>query len=369
MAVVEQFKPGKLGHEFTGSRAASPRSRGETNQILDVADKNVVQANGSLAEGLLLSEAERVDKGRFAALEGRNTVYMYLIETSQFSLLTATEEVGLAKRIEMGMSALHELSRDGFNPKKRSDLEAAIADGRAACSHFIAANTRLVVSIAKKYIGRGVPFLDLIQEGNIGLIRAVHKFDYRRGTKFSYYATNWIRLAVSRAIKDQSRTIRVPVYTRDLISKLIRVSDHLTQELGRDPTPQELADAMHTPVKKAEKLIQVARRILSLEASSDGDVGPVLIDSIEDDQAVSPERAAMDNLLKQHIQAMLATLPSQEATVLRLRFGLHDGNSYSWAEIGIKLGLTWNRVRVIEAKALTQLRQGIHALQLHDYIR
>jgi RNA polymerase primary sigma factor len=242
-------------------------------------------------------------------------------------------------------------------------------NGQAAREHLITANSRLVISVAKKYIGRGVPFLDLIQEGNIGLIRAARKFDYRRGHKFSTYATWWIRQAVTRAIADQGRTIRVPVHMGDQINRLIRVSHQLTQELGHDPTSEELAEALEVPVKKAEQMIQVARRPLSLETPTDEDEDSVLGDFIEDAEALAPAEAVTQNMLKEQIQEILLSLPPREVRILQLRYGLVDGESYTLEEVGKKLGVTRERVRQIEAQALSRLRHPTHSRRLKDYLR
>ena len=310
-----------------------------------------------------------LDEGTIAAIETDDTVGLYLKEIGHIPLLTAGEEVALAKRIEKGLSALKRLSSNGLDMKKRRELEGAMRDGRAAREHLITANSRLVISIAKKYIGRGVPFLDLIQEGNIGLIRAARKFDYRRGHKFSTYATWWIRQAVTRAIADQGRTIRVPVHMGDQINKLIRVSHQLTQELGRDPTPEELADALQIPVKKAEQMIQVARRPISLETPTDEDEDSVLGDFIEDEDSIQPSDVVTHNLLKKQIQDILSTLPPREVRILQLRYGLLDGQSYTLEEVGKKLGVTRERVRQIEAQALSRLRHPTHSRKLRDYLR
>ncbi|HKZ82722.1 MAG TPA: RNA polymerase sigma factor RpoD [Anaerolineae bacterium] len=310
-----------------------------------------------------------LDEGTIAAIETDDTVGLYLKEIGHIPLLTAEEEVALAKRIEKGLGAIKRLSSNGLDAKKRRELEESMRDGRAAREHLITANSRLVISIAKKYIGRGVPFLDLIQEGNIGLIRAARKFDYRRGHKFSTYATWWIRQAVTRAIADQGRTIRVPVHMGDQINKLIRVSHQLTQELGRDPTPEELADALQIPVKKAEQMIQVARRPISLETPTDEDEDSVLGDFIEDEESVQPSDVVTHNLLKRQIQDILSTLPPREVRILQLRYGLLDGQSYTLEEVGKKLGVTRERVRQIEAQALSRLRHPTHSRKLRDYLR
>jgi RNA polymerase primary sigma factor len=253
--------------------------------------------------------------------------------------------------------------------KKRNDLEDDIADGMAAREHLITANSRLVISVAKKYIGRGVPFLDLIQEGNIGLIRAAKKFDYHRGHKFSTYATWWIRQAVTRAIADQGRTIRVPVHMGDQINRMLRVSHQLTQELGREPAIEELGSALGVTAKKVESIIQIARRPLSLETPTDEEEDSVLGDFIEDEDSPAPVELATRNLLREQIAEVLNGLPPREVRILQLRYGLLDGESYTLEEVGKKMGVTRERVRQIEAQALSRLRHPTHRRKLRDYLR
>ena len=236
-----------------------------------------------------------------ANIDTDDTIGLYLKEVSRVPLLTADEEVALAQRIERGRMAREELAKGNASPRRRTELRKLIEDGWSAREHLITANSRLVISVAKKYMGRGVPFLDLIQEGNIGLIRATKKFDYRRGHKFSTYATWWIRQAVTRAIADQGRTIRVPVHMGDQINKLLRVQHQLTQRLGREPSVEELAEALDVPPKKVENMIQVARRPLSLETPTDDEEDSVLGDFIEDDEAPPPDDTATYNLLKEHL--------------------------------------------------------------------
>ena len=313
--------------------------------------------------------SDELDDGTVAAIETDDTVGLYLKEIGRIPLLTAEEEVSLAKRIERGKWALKRLSKNTLTAKKKFQLEGTLQDAKAAREHLITANSRLVISVAKKYIGRGVPFLDLIQEGNIGLIRAARKFDYHRGHKFSTYATWWIRQAVTRAIADQGRTIRVPVHMGDQINKLIRVSHSLTQELGREPNPEELAGAMQVPVKKAEQMIQVARRPISLETPTDEDEDSVLGDFIMDEDSVAPIEAVTMNMLREQIGDILNSLPPREVRILQLRYGLVDGQSYTLEEVGKKLGVTRERVRQIEAQALSRLRHPTHARKLRDYLR
>ena len=342
------------------------------DEVLTMLMENSIEVGERPEEEPLEAEEEatdELDEGTLAAIETDDTVGLYLKEIGRISLLTAQEEVDLAKRIERGKLASKKLASNGKDPKQRIKLEAIIADGQAAREHLITANSRLVISVAKKYIGRGVPFLDLIQEGNIGLIRAARKFDYRRGHKFSTYATWWIRQAVTRAIADQGRTIRVPVHMGDQINRLIRVSHQLTQELGHDPTSEELAEALEVPVKKAEQMIQVARRPLSLETPTDEDEDSVLGDFIEDAEALAPAEAVTQNMLKEQIQEILLSLPPREVRILQLRYGLVDGESYTLEEVGKKLGVTRERVRQIEAQALSRLRHPTHSRRLKDYLR
>lgn len=303
-----------------------------------------------------------------ANIDTDDTIGLYLKEVSRVPLLTAEEEVELAQRIERGRIAREELARGNVSPRRRAELRKLIEDGWAAREHLITANSRLVISVAKKYMGRGVPFLDLIQEGNIGLIRATKKFDYRRGHKFSTYATWWIRQAVTRAIADQGRTIRVPVHMGDQINKLLRVQHQLTQRLGREPTVEEVAEALEVPPKKVENMIQVARRPLSLETPTDDEEDSVLGDFIEDDEAPPPDDTATYNLLREHLGEVLNGLPPREVRILQLRYGLLDGQAYTLEEVGRKMGVTRERVRQIEAQALSRLRQPSVRRKLRDYL-
>lgn len=303
-----------------------------------------------------------------ANIDTDDTIGLYLKEVSRVPLLNAEEEVDLAQRIERGRMAREELARANVNVRRRMELRKLIEDGWAAREHLITANSRLVISVAKKYMGRGVPFLDLIQEGNIGLIRATKKFDYRRGHKFSTYATWWIRQAVTRAIADQGRTIRVPVHMGDQINKLLRVQHQLTQKLGREPSVEELALSLDVPPKKVENMIQVARRPLSLETPTDDEEDSVLGDFIEDDEAPPPDDTATYNLLREHLEEVLDSLPPREVRILQLRYGLLDGQAYTLEEVGRKMGVTRERVRQIEAQALSRLRHPTIRRKLRDYL-
>ncbi len=316
-----------------------------------------------------LTEIEKLrekDKNDLAQIDADDSVGLYLKEVGRVPLLTAEQEVSLSKRIERGRNAREAMAGGDGN---RANLRLFIEDGWAAREHLITANSRLVISVAKKYMGRGVPFLDLIQEGNIGLIRAAKKFDYRRGHKFSTYATWWIRQAVTRAIADQGRTIRVPVHMGDQINRLLRTSHQLTQLLGRDPTTQELADSLSVTPKKVENMIQVARRPISLETPTDEEEDSILSDFIQDDESPAPTDVVTNSLLREQLRDVLHTLPPREVRILQLRYGLHDGQSYTLEEVGRKMGVTRERVRQIEAQALSRLRHPSHRRVLVDYLR
>ncbi len=336
----------------------------EDNPGVDPPEDELAAVEGIVAE----AEPEISLDDYLANIDTDDTIGLYLKEVSRVPLLTATEEVELAQRIERGRMAREELARGNVSPRRRIELRKLIEDGWAAREHLITANSRLVISVAKKYMGRGVPFLDLIQEGNIGLIRATKKFDYRRGHKFSTYATWWIRQAVTRAIADQGRTIRVPVHMGDQINKLLRVQHQLTQRLGRDPSVEELADSLEVPPKKVENMIQVARRPLSLETPTDDEEDSVLGDFIEDDEAAPPDDTATYNLLREHLGEVLNGLPPREVRILQLRYGLLDGQAYTLEEVGRKMGVTRERVRQIEAQALSRLRHPSIRRKLRDYL-
>jgi RNA polymerase primary sigma factor len=324
-----------------------------------------------LEEEEIEAESQRelsVDDNYLANIDTDDTIGLYLKEVGRVPLLTAQEEVELAQRIEAGRLAREELAKGNVSPRRRAELQKIIEDGWKAREHLITANSRLVISVAKKYMGRGVPFLDLIQEGNIGLIRAAKKFDYRRGHKFSTYATWWIRQAVTRAIADQGRTIRVPVHMGDQINKLLRVQHQLTQRLGRDPSVEELAGALDVPPQKVENMIQVARRPLSLETPTDDEEDSVLGDFIQDEEVAAPDETATYNLLREHLESVLNSLPPREVRILQLRYGLLDGQAYTLEEVGRKMGVTRERVRQIEAQALSRLRHPAIRRKLREYL-
>ncbi len=301
-------------------------------------------------------------------IEMDDSISLYLKEIGRVPLLTAEEEVELAKRMERGQLAKQRLEEGVEDPIEREYLLWVVRDGERAQEHLIKANSRLVVSVAKKYVGRGVPFLDLIQEGNIGLIRAVNKFDYRRGYKFSTYATWWIRQAVTRAIADQGRTIRVPVHMYEQINRLTRTSRQLVQELGREPTTEEIAEALGVSPKKVEQVIRVSQRPLSLEMPVGEEEDSYLGDFIPDEDAQSPTDEASRQLLREVIDEIFASLSPREVRILQLRFGLVDGYNYTLEEVGRKFGVTRERIRQIEAQALGRLRHPSRSRKLRDYL-
>ena len=296
-------------------------------------------------DGLDDEEEVELDKIDLSVPEGvsiEDPVRMYLKEIGKVPLLSAEEEIELAKRMEQGDE----------NAKKR----------------LAEANLRLVVSIAKRYVGRGMLFLDLIQEGNLGLIKAVEKFDYRKGYKFSTYATWWIRQAITRAIADQARTIRIPVHMVETINKLIRVSRQLLQELGREPTPEEIAEEMDMPVDRVREILKISQEPVSLETPIGEEEDSHLGDFIQDDNVPVPADAAAFTLLKEQLVEVLGTLTEREQKVLRLRFGLDDGRARTLEEVGKEFNVTRERIRQIEAKALRKLRNPVRSKRIRDFL-
>ena len=317
----------------------------------------------------LEKDEEQEQQGDFLEnIQSDDSVGLYLKEISRVPLLSAEEEVGLAQRIERGKMAREELAGGRVRKKRRKQLRKIIKQGWKARDHLIMANSRLVISVAKKYVHRGVPFLGLIQEGNIGLIRATKKFDYRRGFKFSTYATWWIRQAVTRAIADKGRTIRVPVHMIDRISKLLRVRHQLKQQFNRDPSVKELAAALGEPPRKVQYMIKVAKRPLSLQTPSGDQRDSELGEFIENEDIPSPEEEATRELLKEHLDTILEHLPAREVYVLKLRYGLLNGKVYTLEEVGQKIGVTRERVRQINAQALRRLREPSIQKELRDYL-
>lgn len=292
----------------------------------------------------------------------------YLREIGRVRLLTAEQEVDLAKRIEAGLLAEHKLATADVDASLHVEYAWLADDGHAARNHLLEANLRLVVSIAKRYLGRGLSFLDLIQEGNLGLVRAVEKFDYARGYKFSTYATWWIRQAITRAIADQARTIRIPVHMVEVINKLMRVQRQLVQQLGRDPTPTELAARMELTVARVLELRKLAQDPLSLHLPIGEEDGSSLGDFIEDTDAVVPLEAASFLLMQDQVDRMLQGLSWRESGVMRMRYGLTNGHMHTLEEVGRAFGVTRERIRQIEAKSLAKLRHPSRADQLRDYL-
>lgn len=319
------------------------------------------------------SDYDGAEFENFSNLEpvsSEDTIGLYLKEMSRVPLLNITEEIDLARRIEKGRAAKILLeSGNGLTPdKKRDELEKQVIDGSEARDHLIKANTRLVVSIAKRYISRGVPFLDLIQEGNLGLMKAVEKFEYKRGFRFSTYATWWIRQTISRSIADQGRTIRVPVHMVDRIRQLYKLTHELEQKLGRVPNSEELGNELGASSAKVEWMQRVSWLPLSLESPVNDEDDSELGMFVEDEITPTPIQSAYTNLLAEKIEQVLTTLPPREARILKLRFGLDNGRTYTLEEVGKKFGLTRERIRQIEGKALSRLRHPRRARQLKDYL-
>ena len=300
-------------------------------------------------------------------------VRMYLKEIGKVNLLTPDEEVSLAKGIAAGNEARNQLeemeaAEEEIPQEVRAELEKVIAKGERCKQRLAEANLRLVVSIAKRYVGRGMLFLDLIQEGNLGLIKAVEKFDYTKGYKFSTYATWWIRQAITRAIADQARTIRIPVHMVETINKVIRVSRQLLQELGHDPSPEEIAEEMGMPVDKVREILKIAQEPVSLETPIGEEEDSHLGDFIPDEDASEPSEAASFTLLKEQLVEVLSTLTPREEKVLKLRFGIEDGRTRTLEEVGKEFHVTRERIRQIEAKALRKLRHPSRSKKLKDFL-
>lgn len=353
-AFIKEKKPlGQVVYDELTNRLATPYELGaeamdELIQKVEDAGVSVVDENGEPSKASLKQNEETAKAAQKEVLSAptgvkiNDPVRMYLKEIGRVSLLTAEEEVELALLIEQG------------------DQEAK--------QRLAEANLRLVVSIAKRYVGRGMQFLDLIQEGNMGLMKAVEKFDYRKGFKFSTYATWWIRQAITRAIADQARTIRIPVHMVETINKLIRVQRQLLQDLGREPTPEEIGAEMDLPTEKVREILKIAQEPVSLETPIGEEDDSHLGDFIEDQEATSPAEHAASEMLKEQLEDVLDTLTDREENVLRLRFGLDDGRTRTLEEVGRVFGVTRERIRQIEAKALRKLRHPSRSKQLKDFL-
>lgn len=326
-------------------------------------------------------EVEKIDLSVPEGVSVEDPVRMYLKEIGKVPLLSADEEIELAQKMEAGSVAVEKipllkerLAEIGDEQEKeeiQAEIKALQLDvdrGSDAKKRLAEANLRLVVSIAKRYVGRGMLFLDLIQEGNLGLIKAVEKFDYRKGYKFSTYATWWIRQAITRAIADQARTIRIPVHMVETINKLIRVSRQLLQELGREPTPEEIAEEMKMPVERVREILKISQEPVSLETPIGEEEDSHLGDFIKDDNVPVPADAATFTLLKEQLEEVLGTLTEREQKVLTLRFGLEDGRARTLEEVGKEFNVTRERIRQIEAKALRKLRHPSRSRKLKDYL-
>ncbi|WP_220035990.1 RNA polymerase sigma factor [Modestobacter versicolor] len=319
------------------------------------------------------SEALRQARKDAELTASADSVRAYLKQIGKVALLTAEEEVDLAKRIEAGLygaERLRQVEEEGqkLSPQMRRDLNWIVRDGERAKNHLLEANLRLVVSLAKRYTGRGMAFLDLIQEGNLGLIRAVEKFDYTKGYKFSTYATWWIRQAITRAMADQARTIRIPVHMVEVINKLGRIQRELLQDLGREPTPEELAKEMDITPDKVLEIQQYAREPISLDQTIGDEGDSQLGDFIEDSEAVVAVDAVSFTLMQDQLTSVLQTLSEREAGVVRLRFGLTDGQPRTLDEIGQVYGVTRERIRQIESKTMSKLRHPSRSQVLRDYL-
>ena len=335
--------------------------------LLDVDDEDAI-------------EVEKIDLSVPDGVSIEDPVRMYLKEIGKVPLLSAEEEIELAKNMEAGAVAKEKIAilksrEENATEEELAEIKEEIKNlqkdldaGDEAKKRLAEANLRLVVSIAKRYVGRGMLFLDLIQEGNLGLIKAVEKFDYRKGYKFSTYATWWIRQAITRAIADQARTIRIPVHMVETINKLIRVSRQLLQELGREPSPEEIAAEMNMPVERVREILKISQEPVSLETPIGEEEDSHLGDFIQDDNVPVPADAAAFTLLKEQLEEVLGTLTEREQKVLTLRFGLEDGRARTLEEVGKEFNVTRERIRQIEAKALRKLRHPSRSRKLKDYL-
>jgi len=368
----------KAGAKSRPARSATARAAKEAGQAetapdladdndIDLADADVVNLE---AEAAALGDADKlteVDLDDQTPAMG-DSVHTYLKSIGRTSLLTAEQEVDLAKRIEAGLFAEHKLeTATGLDENFRRDLELVAEDGRRAKAHMLEANLRLVVSVAKKYSDRGLSLLDVVQEGNLGLIRAVEKFDYTKGYKFSTYAMWWIRQAIQRGFADSARTIRLPVHVLEMLSKLSRVERDMHQRLGREPTPEELAVELDRTPDQIEELLRTSRQPISLDSTIGEDGETSIGDLIEDVDAPEASELVDRQLMAEQLRSALDALTPREATIMAMRFGLYDGNPHTLDEIGRALGLTRERIRQLEKQSLSKLRHPSRAQPLLDF--
>jgi RNA polymerase primary sigma factor len=356
----------RLGNELDG-QAAGPATAGadDAEGIDQAAAEAAAMAAAQLASAQ--SAAAEVDLDDHTSVMG-DSVHTYLKSIGRTSLLTAEQEVNLAKRIEAGLFAEHKLATEpGLRQDYRRDLEEVAADGQRAKAHMLEANLRLVVSVAKKYSDRGLSLLDVVQEGNLGLIRAVEKFDYSKGYKFSTYAMWWIRQAIQRGFADSARTIRLPVHVLEMLSKLSRVERDMHQRLGREPTPEELAVELDRTPDQIEELLRTSRQPISLDSTIGEDGETSIGDLIEDVDAPAASELVDRQLMADQLRHALDALTPREATIMAMRFGLYDGNPHTLDEIGKVLGLTRERIRQLEKQSLSKLRHPSRAQPLLDY--
>jgi RNA polymerase primary sigma factor len=362
--------------EASDDADAEPKAKAVTETADTASPQPQIDPDAEPTEGELAEEEDDLEVVAEDDNSGPSTdlVRAYLKEIGRVALLNAEQEVELAKRIEAGLFAAEKIRQSdagelrGVTKAIRKDYDWLIADGQRAKDHLLEANLRLVVSVAKRYTGRGMLFLDLIQEGNLGLIRAVEKFDYTKGYKFSTYATWWIRQAITRAMADQARTIRIPVHMVEQINKLTRVQRQMLQDLGREPTAEELAKELDMTPDKVVEIQGYAREPVSLEQNVGDEGDSQLGDFIEDADAPIAAEVVSFGLLQRELDSVLKTLPEREAAVVALRFGLTDGQPRTLDEIGREFGLTRERIRQIEAKTLSKLRHPSRSQKLRDYL-
>ncbi len=377
-AVAESVADGEVEEttDIDSGPAAEDLAEVEVEEILGETE-DAAEPSGAGVGGVVWDEEESAalrQARRDAELAvSADSVRAYLKQIGKVALLTAGQEVELAKRIEAGLYAAERVrsaadATEALSSQLRRDLRWIVRDGERAKNHLLEANLRLVVSLAKRYTGRGMPFLDLIQEGNLGLIRAVAKFDYTKGFKFSTYATWWIRQAITRAMADQARTIRIPVHMTEVINKLVSIQRDLRQGLGREPTPEELARELDITPGKVLEIQHYARDPISLDQTIGDEGDSQLGDFIEDSQAVIAIDAVSFTLLQDQLQSVLATLSERESSIIRLRFGLTDGQPRTLDEIGRLHGVTRERIRQIETKTMSKLRHPSRSQQLRDYL-